>query len=63
LWVDPAIEHFEENTQFANYFKNAFINKNIDFSYAQDVETGIDKAKDAVNTIIVAPNGMAKTII
>ena len=36
---------------------------NIDFSYALDVETGIEKAKDAVNTIMLASNGMAETIV
>jgi len=63
LWVDPSINNSEENKLFANYFKNAFMKNRIDFSYALDVETGIFKAKNAVNTIMLASNGMAHTIL
>ena len=63
LWVDPTIEYCEENKLLVTYFKNAFMKNNIDFEYTVDIDTAMEKTKDAVNTVIIATNGVGEIIL
>ena len=63
LWIDPCILQDEDNLNDMNYFQTELKKHNIDFSFTEDIEEGINMTKDAVNTVIIASNAMGQTIL